>query len=320
MAEDAPRLDGVRFAVLALGDTAYVNFCPTGKQIDARLEALGGTRAADRVDLDLDYAKQAAAWTDKTLEVSRRPTRRPRRRSCMWISRAAFRARTISDEPLFTADNPARRRDFRARQSQRHGLDARNVARGVRRRRTPGFIYQARRRDRPFAGKRSGHSRSEVLAAVGLDGDAALRVEARAALRRHDAVASARRGLREAHGPQGCGGAADGGWRCSQFTEDRQLVDLFETYPEKLTGEQLIEAAAAVAGPALFGRLEPQGASGRSTPSGRRRALGVARQAAQGRDVHVPRRPAPGRRPRQDLRPAQPAFRPSGRWPAARSS
>ena len=41
MAPDAPSLAGLRFAVLALGDTAYANFCATGRQFDERLTALG---------------------------------------------------------------------------------------------------------------------------------------------------------------------------------------------------------------------------------------------------------------------------------------
>ena len=69
MSDAAPRLPNVRFAVLALGDTAYVNFCTTGRTIDERLAALGATRVADRIDLDLDFAKKAQAWTDATLST-----------------------------------------------------------------------------------------------------------------------------------------------------------------------------------------------------------------------------------------------------------
>jgi sulfite reductase (NADPH) flavoprotein alpha-component len=64
MGETAPRLDGVEFAVLALGDTAYVEFCAVGKAIDARLEALGAKRVAARADLDLDFAEPAARWIE----------------------------------------------------------------------------------------------------------------------------------------------------------------------------------------------------------------------------------------------------------------
>ena len=62
MGEGAPRLDGVEFGVLALGDTAYAEFCLVGKKIDERLAALGGKRVVDRVDLDLDFAEPAARW------------------------------------------------------------------------------------------------------------------------------------------------------------------------------------------------------------------------------------------------------------------
>src|SRR5215813_8295836 len=69
MGDGAPRLDGVEFAVLALGDTAYVEFCAVGKTLDARLAALGGKRAADRADLDLDFAEPAARWIDGAVKA-----------------------------------------------------------------------------------------------------------------------------------------------------------------------------------------------------------------------------------------------------------
>ena len=68
MAADAPRLDGVRFAVLALGDSSYVNFCEVGRRLDARLEELGGERIAPRVECDLDYESRAADWTKGALD------------------------------------------------------------------------------------------------------------------------------------------------------------------------------------------------------------------------------------------------------------
>ena len=69
MGEGAPRLDGVEFGVLALGDTAYVEFCAIGKKIDERLAALGGKRVVDRVDCDLDFAEPAARWIGDAVKV-----------------------------------------------------------------------------------------------------------------------------------------------------------------------------------------------------------------------------------------------------------
>ena len=69
MSDAAPRLDDVEFGVLALGDTAYAEFCAIGKALDARLEALGAKRVAGRVDCDLDFAEPAAKWIDGTLKV-----------------------------------------------------------------------------------------------------------------------------------------------------------------------------------------------------------------------------------------------------------
>ncbi|KKI90234.1 sulfite reductase [NADPH] flavoprotein alpha-component [Bacillus sp. SA1-12] len=63
----APKLDELRFSVLALGDSSYEFFCKTGKDFDQRLEELGGKRLYDRVDCDLDYDEPAAEWIQGVL-------------------------------------------------------------------------------------------------------------------------------------------------------------------------------------------------------------------------------------------------------------
>jgi sulfite reductase (NADPH) flavoprotein alpha-component len=69
MDEGAPRLDGVEFGVLALGDTAYTEFCAAGRKIDERLAVLGGKRAIDRVDCDLDFANPSAKWIEQVVRT-----------------------------------------------------------------------------------------------------------------------------------------------------------------------------------------------------------------------------------------------------------
>jgi sulfite reductase (NADPH) flavoprotein alpha-component len=61
-ADDAPRLEGLQFSILALGDTNYEQFCKFGIDVDARLEALGARRLYGRVDCDVAYEEAAAAW------------------------------------------------------------------------------------------------------------------------------------------------------------------------------------------------------------------------------------------------------------------
>lgn len=65
----APKLNDLKFAVLALGDTSYEFFCQTGKDFDIQLEKLGGTRVADRVDCDVDYEDDAEAFVAKVLDT-----------------------------------------------------------------------------------------------------------------------------------------------------------------------------------------------------------------------------------------------------------
>jgi len=67
MADDAPRLEGLRYSVLALGDRAYAKFCETGRVFDERFAALGATRVAERIECDLDYEAPAGTWINATL-------------------------------------------------------------------------------------------------------------------------------------------------------------------------------------------------------------------------------------------------------------
>ncbi|MCY1615094.1 assimilatory sulfite reductase (NADPH) flavoprotein subunit [Staphylococcus pettenkoferi] len=65
----APKLEGVRFSVLALGDQSYDHFCQTGKDFDAKLEELGAERLYERSDCDVDYDEDAEKWIAKVIDA-----------------------------------------------------------------------------------------------------------------------------------------------------------------------------------------------------------------------------------------------------------
>ena len=65
----APQLAQLSYAVLALGDTSYPNYCQAGKDFDAALEKLGATRLAERVDCDLDFQTASEAWRTQVAGV-----------------------------------------------------------------------------------------------------------------------------------------------------------------------------------------------------------------------------------------------------------
>ncbi|MBV9731933.1 MAG: sulfite reductase subunit alpha [Verrucomicrobia bacterium] len=66
---DHPRLSELRYSILALGDRNYERFCQCGKDIDVRLEALGGHRIYGLAECDVDYEATAEAWKNGVATV-----------------------------------------------------------------------------------------------------------------------------------------------------------------------------------------------------------------------------------------------------------
>ena len=63
----APKLEGVNYAVLALGDSSYFQFCKTGRDFDEQLEKLGAKRLIPVLTCDLDFEQPADEWIKSTL-------------------------------------------------------------------------------------------------------------------------------------------------------------------------------------------------------------------------------------------------------------
>ncbi|WP_152394578.1 assimilatory sulfite reductase (NADPH) flavoprotein subunit [Paenibacillus guangzhouensis] len=100
----APKLDGLKFSVLALGDTSYEFFCKTGQDFDSRLAELGGERVTDRVDCDVDFEESAAGWIDavnRAVSSSATPAS-----TNVTTNAASASVEPNAVEPIYSRNNP----------------------------------------------------------------------------------------------------------------------------------------------------------------------------------------------------------------------
>ena len=62
-------LTNLKYAVLALGDTAYPLFCKAGEDVDLRLKTLGATQLLPVEKCDTDFEETANAWLENVLKT-----------------------------------------------------------------------------------------------------------------------------------------------------------------------------------------------------------------------------------------------------------
>jgi len=102
----APKLDSLRFSVLALGDSSYDEFCQTGYDLDARLAELGANRLSDLVACDVDYADDALDWQNDLL-VKLKPANHEVTGIESGIEFGTFSVATNdTDAPVYSEQNP----------------------------------------------------------------------------------------------------------------------------------------------------------------------------------------------------------------------
>ncbi|HJR74422.1 MAG TPA: assimilatory sulfite reductase (NADPH) flavoprotein subunit [Luteimonas sp.] len=238
----APELKQLKYAVLALGDSSYPQFCVVGRALDERLAALGATRLFDRGEADLDIDTVAAPWTQRALDAAAEAHKTQTPSATVTPLRTTAHVGASREKP-FAAEVLANQRIALGGKDVRH-IELSLADSGLRY--EPGDALGLWPRNPPALV-------SAVLETLSLDGDETLTVAgqtlplrdwlsekreltklARPFVARH-AERTGDAGLQALLAPENAG-------TLGHWLEGRQVIDLLRTQPAAWSAEALVEA------------------------------------------------------------------------------
>ena len=233
------KLEGLKFAVLGLGDSSYEFFCQTGKDFDDFLSKAGAERIHELASLDVDYQEAASAWGEQAVNAV-----------ATTLSAGAATASVAGSvqqavgHSQYHKENP-----FPARLSVNQKITGRDSTKDIRHieinLEESGITYQPGDalgiwfdNDADLVG--------EVLALTGLSGDeATAQGPLRAALTRHFELTRLHggfiTGLADISGNAALKDLAGDKAQVNALVASAQVVDVLKRFPATLTAEQLVK-------------------------------------------------------------------------------
>ncbi|MGU5679197.1 assimilatory sulfite reductase (NADPH) flavoprotein subunit [Aeromonas allosaccharophila] len=232
------KLDGLKFAVLGLGDSSYEFFCQTGKDFDGFLLKAGAERIYELASLDVDYQDAAKAWGEQAINAITATLS-----TGAASSSVASAVQQAVGHSQYSKENP-----FPARLSVNQKITGRDSTKDIRHieisLESSGLAYQPGDalgvwfdNDAELVG--------EVLALTGLSGDeATAHSTLRAALTSHFELTRLHggfiTGLADISNNAALKDLAGDKAQVNALVASAQVVDVLKRFPTALTAEQLI--------------------------------------------------------------------------------